>query len=180
MRQSILKKTAICEANSTKTSIDNKDLFNISSNNVSSPSLSKIVRFSGLDNDEVQNPVEEPLVNDGSDSLKNLQINEDIKSYEDETIDIRKYYRKSKSLPFRQINLIGLNGEFIVASNNQLISQQQSNSSFQRHQKNLQRSKSLRVNSAKNLFEFRSNRQNTCPTISSKLLFFLFSFEFLI
>ncbi len=111
-------------------------------------------------------------------SKDNQSNNNADDSFEEATNELKKYYRKSKALPFKQINLVGLNGEFLVSSSssntNQIMGTSpqtilQSNGSYIRHQKtSLQRSKSLRVASAhKHQSEFRSNRQNTYPSISS-------------
>ena len=221
MRHSILKKSSLYDVIDAKTSTVNA-LNNISFNNASTTSTSKIVRFTGVDTQETTNnnshthhhhhnhsheeatASQQPThgsdnksmkettsnnqtinnhstngkIDNGTPTSNNKDTNDNAEDTFDEvTNELKKYYRKSKAVPFKQINLVGLNGEFLVSSStnaNQIMSTPthatlQSNGSYMRHQKSsLQRSKSMRVASAqKHQSEFRSNRQNTYPSISS-------------
>jgi hypothetical protein len=187
MRHSILKKSSIYDS----VAANNND----SSTDITSQSQSKIVRFRDLEKTEQSINTQVQANNNDNNNVEKVQnqINDEseitdknsiIKTNESESTDLndlRKYYRKSKSLPFKQINLIGLNGEFIVSSSSSATSngqqQLQTNSSFQRHQKQFQRTKSMRVISAKNnaQSDFKLMRQNTCPNINlSSMLFFFF------
>ena len=204
MRHSILKKTSLYDIISgAKTSADNGSFNNNSLNNVSTTSTSKIVRFTGLDTAEANNSHSneetnassqqqpshgsdnKPTIHNSNQTANNFKFtnassnNNAEETFEEEANELKKYYRKSKALPFKQINLVGLNGEFLVSSSSNNASQivptssqaaLQMNSSFMRHHKSFQRSKSMRVASAqKHQFsDFRSNRQNTCPSITSK------------
>ncbi len=187
MRHSILKKSSIYDSVAT----NNND----SSTDIASQSQSKIVRFRDLEkpeqsaintqviaNNNDNNNVEKAQnqVNDESEITdKNSVITKTNETESADLNDLRKYYKKSKSLPFKQINLIGLNGEFIVSSSSSVPNsngqqQLQTNSSFQRHQKQFQRTKSIRVISAKNnpQSDFKLMRQNTCPNINLSSEFF--------
>lgn len=177
MRQSILKKTpSVYEVKSDLT-ITNKEN---PLTNVSSMSTSKIVRFSGIDSNEedpsssnINNNQDDP--NDESDTKSNVNNTENSSGFDEETTnELRKYYRKSRTLPFRQINLIGLNGEFIVAASptNPLVPHF-TTTAFGRQPKMFPRTKTMRIVSAKTHQppEYRLARQNTCPNLSSKFLF---------
>ena len=189
MRHSILKKSSIYDS----VAANNND----SSTDITSQSQSKIVRFRDLEKTEQSINTQVLANNNNNNDNNNVekvqnQINDEseitdknsiIKTNESESTDLndlRKYYKKSKSLPFKQINLIGLNGEFIVSSSSSPPSngqqQLQTNSSFQRHQKQFQRTKSMRVISAKNnpQSDFKLMRQNTCPNINLSSMLFLF------